>query len=296
MTVLKKGSKGPHVMEMQAMLLKIGYNLKPDGDFGPATERIVIEFQRKEGLVPDGVAGPKTLDQLSRRANTPAQPARQLHIVDHLLGAGEYYKEIHPKNTIYLHHTAGHPAARSTIQWWASDKNARGGKLAVATAFVIGGKMANNANSDGEVLRAFPEQYWAHHLGCKTANNNRLNQQSIAIEVCNWGPVTKKPNGFFTYVNTPIDAAEVYELPVPFRGARHYHRYTDKQIESLRMLLQDLSRRYGITIKKYWTPAGFELQAEALRGDPGIYTHTNVRADKSDMWPYPPLMDMLNSL
>lgn len=38
-----------------------GYDLDVDGKFGRDTERVVKEFQRDNGLVVDGIAGPKTL-------------------------------------------------------------------------------------------------------------------------------------------------------------------------------------------------------------------------------------------
>src|SRR5439155_18775879 len=35
-----------------------------DSDFGAATEAAVIAFQKSEGLLPDGIAGPRTLSAL----------------------------------------------------------------------------------------------------------------------------------------------------------------------------------------------------------------------------------------
>ena len=58
-TVIRRGSKGATVAAVQTKL-----GLVADGDFGPATERVLIEWQTNNGLVADGVAGPKTLGKL----------------------------------------------------------------------------------------------------------------------------------------------------------------------------------------------------------------------------------------
>jgi N-acetylmuramoyl-L-alanine amidase len=57
--ILKKGSRGSQVRELQELL-----GLKVDGIFGPGTEKVVIEFQQKNGLKSDGVVGPKTWESL----------------------------------------------------------------------------------------------------------------------------------------------------------------------------------------------------------------------------------------
>jgi putative chitinase len=57
--VLRRGSRGDAVAAMQ---LRLG--LSGDGDFGPATERALMGWQRENGLEPDGVAGPSTLAKL----------------------------------------------------------------------------------------------------------------------------------------------------------------------------------------------------------------------------------------
>ena len=54
--ILKKGSKGNEVKALQRAL-----HLSPeDGIFGKQTEDAVKEFQRKNGLLSDGVVGDKT--------------------------------------------------------------------------------------------------------------------------------------------------------------------------------------------------------------------------------------------
>lgn len=65
MDILKKGSKGPDVVELQTRLVALGFNIKPDGDFGPGTETAVKAAQTRFKLVADGVVGVKTWTFLS---------------------------------------------------------------------------------------------------------------------------------------------------------------------------------------------------------------------------------------
>lgn len=68
--VLKRGDRDEpgeqgHVFSLQEELVRVGASLTPDGDYGPATERAVREFQRRVGLVADGVFGDKTAAALN---------------------------------------------------------------------------------------------------------------------------------------------------------------------------------------------------------------------------------------
>ena len=57
---IRKGSRGPLVAEVQEKL-----DISPaDGIFGPGTEKIVKNWQSSNGLVADGIVGPKTLGKL----------------------------------------------------------------------------------------------------------------------------------------------------------------------------------------------------------------------------------------
>lgn len=72
--VLKKGSKGYYVKQLQSYL-----HLYEDGIFGPLTEEAVKEFQKANGLVPDGIVGDKTWAKLTN---------------SHLIKSSRYINEI----------------------------------------------------------------------------------------------------------------------------------------------------------------------------------------------------------
>lgn len=67
MRVLKLGMRGSDVMEIQALLSKIGYNPGAiDGVFGSQTKQAVMAFQRNYGLTADGIIGATTYRYLER--------------------------------------------------------------------------------------------------------------------------------------------------------------------------------------------------------------------------------------
>lgn len=57
---VRRGSRGKAVLAVQKRLSARGWRVAVDGDFGPATERIVIAFQADKKLARDGVVGPNT--------------------------------------------------------------------------------------------------------------------------------------------------------------------------------------------------------------------------------------------
>ena len=61
MPTLQEGSSGNDVKKLQEILRERGFNPGSiDGDFGPATTAALIAFQKSEGLLADGIAGPRT--------------------------------------------------------------------------------------------------------------------------------------------------------------------------------------------------------------------------------------------
>lgn len=68
--VLKKDMNGDRVVQLQSDLKQLGFfHQSPSGYYGDITEAAVIEFQKKYGLVSDGIAGDGTLNKIKSLLN-----------------------------------------------------------------------------------------------------------------------------------------------------------------------------------------------------------------------------------
>jgi predicted TIM-barrel fold metal-dependent hydrolase len=67
--VLHRGKVGHAVSSLQSRLRAHGFDISVDGNFGPATELAVKQFQLQKGLVSDGIVGPKTWEDVDVRAS-----------------------------------------------------------------------------------------------------------------------------------------------------------------------------------------------------------------------------------
>lgn len=309
--MLRIGSKGELVKIIQEFL-----GIKVDGDFGPKTEEAVKNWQRQKGLLADGIVGPATWESMGIASTdiseTETDDGEGIDIKEYFLPEGQYKKGPVDKEYLFLHHTAGWNNPYKTIRNWGSDN--RG---AIATEFVIGGPSIKGDNNDydGEIVKCIPNGGYGWHLGKNGSQHMHIH--SVGIEVCNFGYLTKggytnrygdwvskDPEGFYTYVGTKADPSQIVELEEEFRGHKFWHRYSDKQIESLRQLILFISERDGINIfkglveeiKKHGVSA-FEYNEDAYYGRvKGMWTHTNTRKGKSDMFPQPELVNMLINL
>lgn len=203
------------------------------------------------------------------------------------LKESQFFSEESAKTQIYLHHTAGNGNAEAVSRYWngTSDR--------VATAFVVG--------QDGLIVQCFSSKHWAWHLGISKAEfkgqgakYQNLDKASVGIEVCNWGYLKEKDGKFYNYVNARVPESMVTTLEEPFKGFKHWYKYTDAQIESTRQLLVYLCDTYNIP--RQYRAQIFSLDKEAFKGTPGIYTHNSVRKDKSDIYPCPRMIQMLENL
>ena len=121
-----------------------------------------------------------------------------------------------------------------------------------------------------------------------------LDKISIGIEICNYGPLTKKNGYYYNYVGGKVDYTQVTILDKKYKGHIYWQRYTDEQIESTRQLLVYLCDTYGIS--KEYNDSIFNIDNRALKGENGIFTHNSVRHDKSDIYPCPRMIEMLKNL
>ena len=72
-----------------------------------------------------------------------------------------------------------------------------------------------------------------------------MHVHSVGIEVCNFGYIK---NGK-TYAGTIADEDQIVTLAEPFKGFKHWHRYSNKQIESLRKLILYIADRDNINVR-----------------------------------------------
>lgn len=74
-TILKIGSRGETVKNLQTKLKDLGYfHVNPTGYYGDITKNAVIQFQQDNGIIVDGIAGNQTLTALYQAS--PAKSSR----------------------------------------------------------------------------------------------------------------------------------------------------------------------------------------------------------------------------
>jgi hypothetical protein len=121
-----------------------------------------------------------------------------------------------------------------------------------------------------------------------------LDKLSIGIELIAWGQLTKKGEKYYSYTGKEIQGDEVTTLAKPHRGFKHYHSYTQAQIDAVVHLLKLWKDKYGIDIS--YNEDIWDVTKRALSGENGVYTHCSVRKDKVDTFPQPELIEVLKSL
>ena len=291
--VLRLGVRGQQVAMLQDYL-----NITVDGHFGPRTEFEVKEWQRSNGLKPDGIVGPKTWDAMGLASTDMSEVynnTSNIEIAPYFLPPGEFKQGPTNKEYLFLHHTAGWDDPFNQVDQWARDSRGT-----IATEYVIGGQSVrgNSAQYDGVIVHAIPPGGYGWHLGQN--GSQYMHTHSVGIEVCSFGWVKDGR----TYAGTNVHDSQIVRLPEPFRGFETYHRYSDAQLLSLYNLIIHIANRDNIDIREGLVrgvraigPRAFEFNEDAFYGRvKGMWTHTNTRKDKTDMFPQPELIDMLLTL
>lgn len=228
-----------------------------------------------------------------------------------------YFKEIKNKKQIVLHHTVSGRGVDGDINWWKQSSSR------IATPFII--------NWDGKIYKLFDSKHWAHHIGVQNsifeefkipfkyrklntgrtiyANNIILNEESIGIEIDAWGGLVRNeknglwyPGKWDEYLQTniprtnlkPLSEDRIYYYPNGYRDFFAYEKYTPEQIESTRKLLLYLGKKHKIPLN--YNSDMWYVDKAALSGEPGIWSHTSYRFDKTDAHPQDDLIKMLQNL
>ena len=90
---LTKGKQGDQVKELQTNLKTLGYYTRQvDGDYGTYTDTAVRAFQKKYGLLVDGIVGPVTCQKINNTLNNSRSDSYVrngvYHSGPHLVGTG----------------------------------------------------------------------------------------------------------------------------------------------------------------------------------------------------------------
>jgi len=202
----------------------------------------------------------------------------------------QYKREEFNKSQIVLHHTVSGRGVKGDINWWLTDPKR------IATCIIIG--------HDGVPYQMFSSRFWAWHIGVKGKAD--LEKHSIGIEIDSWGPLYKTKKGVFYPVKytkkgyrpdttrSSVIAEDVIEYADGYRGFQYYEKYTQQQIETVVELARYWAKKYKISIA--YNRDMWDVSERALAGSPGVWSHTSFRKNKSDIHPYPPLIEALKSL
>ncbi len=221
----------------------------------------------------------------------PVLVSTELTVIQKLLPVDQYINQDTTKQAICLHHTAGGDYS-STIAWWKQNKER------VGTHFLI--------DRDGTIYQCVPTKKWAYHLfvpspGNKIpkkykALNDWYDKHTIAVEICNFGPLKVRNGRFYNIYNKSVDKDRVVQLN--YKGYKYWEKYTNEQIESLEKLIIKLLALYPDIAKdlKDSYHNFCQIDYDVLDFNRGITTHVNYRTDKSDIFCQPELINMLNGL
>jgi len=186
------------------------------------------------------------------------------------------------KRIIFLHHTAGYNV-QSSEDWLykLTLKNFRERKGSIGVNYYI--------DKDGTIFYAIDENKWAWHSGL---GNIEFEKRTISIELDNLGFLREEGNKLYDLygnewkirdkINNKIYAYfnnyifEFIQLEKEWRGFRIYHAYSEKQIQALIWLLNEIFEQHKIerNIHKDFLPENAYLNSAIYKTFSGIVNHS----------------------
>jgi hypothetical protein len=221
------------------------------------------------------------------------------------LKVGQFQAGPTKKDSLFLHFTAGWENPYNVVNDWNNDTRGT-----IGTQFVIGGRNCQTLvdKYDGEIVECMNYKNYAWHLGI---GNVPLHRNSIGIEVCNFGPLHRVGNDFYSWANKRVVPSEIVELSKDFHGYKFFHKITNDQLHALNFLIAKIAKDTGIDptkglkerLKKMDPWKAFDYDQDIKDGKlKGLFCHTNVSPknrfgsfEKWDWYPDPNLIDLINS-
>lgn len=195
--------------------------------------------------------------------------------VTYRLPDNQYVPEEVAKSGIVLHHSVSRNIS-SIFSWWVEKGQRK--VLRVGTAYVI--------DTDGTIYEFFPDTCWAWHLGHGNGTANEM--RTIGIEIVSEGPLIKTEGGYRSVLGNILhyDQTMVEDLGKEWRDYQYFDKYESEQIQAVVSLINYLCDKHHIVRKVIQNLWDYD---EEIKSFEGVYTHAQVRADKSDVHPHFPI-------
>jgi N-acetyl-anhydromuramyl-L-alanine amidase AmpD len=161
----------------------------------------------------------------------------------------------------------------------------------------------------GNLFSAVPQENYSRFLGVtlKDVSDFRPDEISITIVLLSYGVLLRNGEKFYKIgtfdkdknkytpdLSTPVEHPYEYCPCAPFRNFIYYEMYTDKQLATLRKLLQELIARLGIDY--HFDPSAGAISQRAIVGQAGIYLRSQLAQRFTDCHPQRELLNILKSI
>ena len=188
---------------------------------------------------------------------------------------GDYSRDETEKTKICLHHTAGRSVDGAVTTLRAKDY--------IMVHFLI--------SEDGMIYQFMPiKNGWAYHMGIKELAKGSVDKHTIGIEINNVGPLMLRDNGRLCFWPNQFNAqyctikdTNLYYETDEWRGYTYFATYRSVQYDAVAKLTAYLCKLLEIPPKIFSVNNNFDVYG--VKDFTGIFTHNNVRTDKTDLSP-----------